>query len=43
MGKVDPFLIEDVYRNIIIPMTKDIEVAYLFRRCGKEPPAAYRE
>lgn len=42
-GKVDPYHIEDVYRNIIIPMTKDIEVAYLFRRCGKEPPLAYQE
>ena len=42
-GKVDPAVIEDVYRNIIIPMTKDIEVAYLFRRCGKEPPAPYRD
>jgi hypothetical protein len=22
-------------------LTKDIEVAYLFRRCGKEPPPEY--
>jgi len=42
-GKVDPSVIEEVYRDIIIPMTKEIEVAYLFRRCGKEPPPGYRE
>lgn len=36
--KVDPAIIESVYRDIIIPLTKVIEVAYLFRRCGKEPP-----
>mmetsp|Transcript_12732 Transcript_12732/g.19361 ORF Transcript_12732/g.19361 Transcript_12732/m.19361 type:complete len:272 (-) Transcript_12732:10-825(-) len=39
--KVDPSAIESVYRDIIIPLTKDIEVAYLFRRCGKEPPPAF--
>lgn len=40
-GKVDPAVIEDIYRKFIIPLTKDIEVAYLFRRCGKEPPAQF--
>ncbi|CAB9512516.1 Chorismate mutase [Seminavis robusta] len=40
-GKVDPAVIEAVYKKIIIPMTKDVEVAYLFRRCGREPPADY--
>ena len=40
-GKVDPAVIESVYEKIIIPMTKDIEVAYLFRRCGREPPLEY--
>jgi chorismate mutase len=40
-GKVDPVAIESVYRDIIIPITKDIEVAYLFRRCGKQPPPEY--
>jgi chorismate mutase len=40
-GKVDPAAIEDIYRKFIIPLTKDIEVAYLFRRCGKEPPAQF--
>lgn len=39
--KVNPKVIESVYRDIIIPMTKDIEVAYLFRRCGREPPPEY--
>mmetsp|Transcript_10434 Transcript_10434/g.14752 ORF Transcript_10434/g.14752 Transcript_10434/m.14752 type:complete len:261 (+) Transcript_10434:159-941(+) len=39
--KVDPAAIERIYRNFIIPLTKDIEVAYLFRRCGKEPPQEY--
>ncbi len=40
-GKVDPLIIESIYRQLIIPMTKDIEVAYLFLRCGREPPAEY--
>eukprot|EP00547_Thalassionema_nitzschioides_P008943 CAMPEP_0194226874 /NCGR_PEP_ID=MMETSP0156-20130528/42569_1 /TAXON_ID=33649 /ORGANISM="Thalassionema nitzschioides, Strain L26-B" /LENGTH=328 /DNA_ID=CAMNT_0038959341 /DNA_START=153 /DNA_END=1139 /DNA_ORIENTATION=- len=37
-GKVDPMVIESIYKDLIIPLTKDIEVAYLFRRCGKDPP-----
>lgn len=37
-GKIDPTIIESIYRDVIIPLTKDIEVAYLFKRCGKEPP-----
>jgi len=40
-GKVDPAIIEAIYRELIIPMTKDIEVAYLFLRCGREPPTEY--
>ena len=40
-GKVDPAVIEDIYRQFIIPLTKDIEVAYLFRRCGKDPPPQF--
>lgn len=40
-GKVDPAAIEDIYRLFIIPLTKDIEVAYLFRRCGKKPPPQF--
>jgi len=39
--KVDPAGIESIYRDLIIPMTKDIEVAYLFLRCGKQPPPLY--
>ena len=39
--KVDPGVIASIYEDIIIPMTKDIEVAYLFRRCGREPPSKY--
>jgi chorismate mutase len=42
-NKVDPAVIENVYRDIIIPMTKEIEVAYLYRRCGRVPPPKYRE
>ena len=40
-GKVDPAIIEAIYRELIIPMTKDIEVAYLFLRCGRKPPEEY--
>lgn len=40
-GKVDPDVIEAVYRDIIIPMTKDVEVAYLFKRCGRQPPPEF--
>jgi chorismate mutase len=40
-GKVDPAVIESIYRDIIIPLTKVIEVAYLYRRCGREPPSDY--
>jgi chorismate mutase len=40
-SKVDPRVIEAIYRDILIPLTKDVEVAYLFRRCGKEPPKKY--
>lgn len=39
--KINPATIEDIYRNFIIPLTKDIEVAYLFLRCGKVPPPEY--
>ncbi|KAL7512013.1 hypothetical protein ACHAXN_009000 [Cyclotella atomus] len=40
-GKVDPGMIEAIYKQLIIPMTKDVEVAYLFMRCGREPPEEY--
>ena len=40
-GKIDPAIIEEIYRDFIIPLTKDVEVDYLFRRCGRDPPPAY--
>jgi chorismate mutase len=40
-GKVDPAIIEEIYRDFIIPLTKDIEVVYLFLRCGRVPPPEY--
>lgn len=39
--KVKPGIIESIYRDIIIPLTKYVEVAYLFKRCGREPPEEY--
>ncbi len=40
-GKVDPAVIQDIYEKFIIPLTKDVEVDYLFRRCGRDPPSDY--
>lgn len=40
-GKVDPGIIQDIYERFIIPLTKDVEVDYLFRRCGRDPPSDY--
>mmetsp|Transcript_53 Transcript_53/g.118 ORF Transcript_53/g.118 Transcript_53/m.118 type:complete len:398 (-) Transcript_53:211-1404(-) len=40
-NKVCPSTVETIYRDLIIPLTKDVEVAYLFRRCGKEPPSEF--
>ena len=39
--KLCPGTVEAIYRDLIIPLTKDVEVAYLFRRCGKEPPPQF--
>lgn len=36
--KVDPMLIADIYRDMIIPLTKDVEIRYLFHRVGLIPP-----
>lgn len=36
--KIDPSIIERIYRKFIIPLTKDIEVEYLFKRCGRKIP-----
>jgi len=41
--KIPPAAIEAIYRDLIIPLTKEVEVEYLFRRCGKEPPANWKE
>jgi chorismate mutase len=40
-NKVCPSTVEAIYRDLIIPLTKDVEVTYLFRRCGREPPPEY--
>lgn len=36
--KIDPMLIADIYRDMIIPLTKDVEVRYLYHRVGIPPP-----
>lgn len=36
--KVEPSVIAAIYRDIIIPLTKDVEVLYLFERVGRAPP-----
>lgn len=38
-SKIDPMLIADIYRDMIIPLTKDVEVRYIFHRLNKSPPA----
>ena len=35
--KVNPNAIEKIYKDVIIPMTKEVEVEYLFRRCKEKP------
>jgi len=37
--KVEPDVIAAIYRDVIIPLTKDVEVLYLFERVGRKPPA----
>lgn len=39
--KLCPGIVESVYRDFIIPLTKDVEMAYLFKRCGENPPPEY--
>ena len=36
--KVEPEVIAAIYRDIIIPLTKDVEVLYLYLRVGRAPP-----
>jgi chorismate mutase len=38
-SKIDPMLIADIYRDMIIPLTKDVEVRYLYHRLGLAPPS----
>ena len=32
--KVEPGLVASLYRRMIMPLTKQVQVAYLLRRCG---------
>ncbi|CAN0264199.1 unnamed protein product, partial [Discosporangium mesarthrocarpum] len=32
--KVDPQIISNIYRDLVIPLTKDAEILYLFQRTG---------
>jgi chorismate mutase len=36
--KLEPMLIAELYRDMIISLTKDVEVRYLYQRVGAEPP-----
>lgn len=36
--KLQPAVVEAIYRDLIIPLTKEIEIEYLFKRCGRESP-----
>ncbi|GMI58465.1 hypothetical protein ScalyP_jg3674 [Parmales sp. scaly parma] len=36
--KIDPEIIVAIYRDLVIPLTKKVEVDYLFLRCGAKPP-----
>mmetsp|Transcript_7940 Transcript_7940/g.8689 ORF Transcript_7940/g.8689 Transcript_7940/m.8689 type:complete len:381 (-) Transcript_7940:49-1191(-) len=38
-SKIDPMLIVDIYRDMVIPLTKDVEIRYIFLRAGQRPPA----
>lgn len=40
--KVEPRVIAAIYRDMIIPLTKDVEVLYLFERVGRKPPASFK-
>lgn len=37
--KVDPQMIVSIYRDLVIPLTKDVEVLYLFQRTGYPCPS----
>ncbi|CAM9172075.1 unnamed protein product [Choristocarpus tenellus] len=36
--KLDPHVISDIYRDLVIPLTKDVEIRYLFQRTGHPCP-----
>lgn len=36
--KVEPQIIADIYRDLVIPLTKDVEIMYLFQRTGYPCP-----
>lgn len=37
--KVNPQCIVDIYREMVIPLTKDVEILYLFQRTGYPCPS----
>mmetsp|Transcript_20171 Transcript_20171/g.20273 ORF Transcript_20171/g.20273 Transcript_20171/m.20273 type:complete len:398 (+) Transcript_20171:100-1293(+) len=37
--KVNPMIIAELYRDMIIPLTKDVEIRYLFQRVGIQSPS----
>lgn len=37
--KVEPQTIVDIYRDTVIPLTKDVEILYLFQRTGYPCPS----
>lgn len=37
--KVDPHKIMAIYRDLVIPLTKDVEILYLFQRTGYPCPS----
>lgn len=37
--KVEPQTIVDIYREMVIPLTKDVEIMYLFQRTGYPCPS----
>lgn len=37
--KVEPEVIMDLYRSLVIPLTKDVEILYLFERTGYACPS----
>ena len=42
-AKIPPSAIEAIYRDLVIPLTKQVEVEYLFKRCGRAMPDGWKE